>query len=144
MSDGTNIPEIHPLGDALPERRMGAKGHEERLPAAKAECRLWVQKGDDRRNAPQRVKRADSRHLGNRELQPIAVIEARPTHLRQLGKQRLGFFEIRGVEAFGEPGVNRRQQVARLRAPPLFAPQSGEAQSAAQFPELGLLLLSDA
>jgi len=83
LSDGTNIPEIHPLGDALPERRMGAKGHEERLPAAKAECRLWVQKGDDRRNAPQRVKRADSRHLGNRELQPIAVIEARPTPARQ-------------------------------------------------------------
>jgi len=61
LSDGTNIPEIHPLGDALRERRMGAKGHEERLPAAKAECRLWVQKGDDRRNAPQRAKRADFR-----------------------------------------------------------------------------------
>jgi len=60
LSDGTNIPEIHPLGDALRERRMGAKGHEERLPAAKAECRLWFQKGDDRRNAPQRAKRADS------------------------------------------------------------------------------------
>ena len=71
LSDGTNIPEIHPLGDALGERRMGAKGHEERLPAAKAECRLWVQKGDDRRNAPQRAKRADSGHSETEQASPV-------------------------------------------------------------------------
>ena len=29
------------------------------VPADKSECRLWVQKGDDRRNAPQRARRAD-------------------------------------------------------------------------------------
>ena len=37
------------------------------VPADKAECRLWVQKGDDRRNAPQRARCADSgycRHGG--------------------------------------------------------------------------------
>src|SRR6516165_8321199 len=32
------------------------------VPANKAECRLWVQKGDDCRNAPQRTRRAVSRH----------------------------------------------------------------------------------
>src|SRR5215510_306800 len=30
------------------------------VPAAKAECRLWVQKEDDRRNAPQWARRAAS------------------------------------------------------------------------------------
>src|SRR6516165_5657567 len=33
------------------------------VPANKAECRLWVQKGDDCRNAPQRTRRAESGHL---------------------------------------------------------------------------------
>src|ERR1700730_8440978 len=32
------------------------------VPADKAECRLWVQKGDARRNAPQRARCAVSGH----------------------------------------------------------------------------------
>src|ERR1700724_3481876 len=40
-----------------PKVSSGARGA---VPADKAECRLWVQKGDDRRNAPQRARCADS------------------------------------------------------------------------------------
>jgi hypothetical protein len=35
-------------------------GHEERFPADKAECRLLVQKEDDRRNQLQRARRAET------------------------------------------------------------------------------------
>jgi hypothetical protein len=33
---------------------------------AQAECRLWVQKGDDRRNAPQRARGGDSGYSHDR------------------------------------------------------------------------------
>jgi hypothetical protein len=41
---------------------------------------------------------------------------------RQLVEQRLCVLEIGGVEALGEPAVNGRQEVARLRPPALFPP----------------------
>jgi len=44
--------------------RTAGMGHEERFPPKRAECRLWVQKGDDRPNAPQRPRRADDRDRG--------------------------------------------------------------------------------
>ena len=40
-----------------------SKGAGRRVPAVKVECRLWVQKADDRRNAPQRARRAECGHL---------------------------------------------------------------------------------
>jgi len=48
------------------------KGAGAPVPAAKAECRLWVQKGDDRRNALQRAKCAVER-TRSREGSSIAV-----------------------------------------------------------------------
>jgi hypothetical protein len=47
---------------------------------------------------------------------------------RQLVEQRLRLLQIGGVEALGEPAVNRRQQVVPLGTAPLFAPQPGEAR----------------
>src|SRR6516164_11831317 len=41
-----------------------------RVPAAKAECWLGVQKGDDRRTAPQRAKRAGSGRSRDHPLHP--------------------------------------------------------------------------
>ena len=43
----------------LPRGKVG-NGASRAVPTDKAECRLWVQKGDDRRKAPQRARRADS------------------------------------------------------------------------------------
>jgi hypothetical protein len=62
---------------------------------------------------------------------------------RQLVEQRLRLFEVGGVEAFGEPAVDGCQKVAGLGETALLAAESGEARGGAQFPELGLLLLSD-
>ena len=59
-------------------------------------------------------------------------------------EQRLCVFEIRRVEAFGEPSVDRREKVAGFGGAALVAAEPGEARSGAQFPELGLLLLGDA
>ena len=60
---------------------------------------------------------------------------------RQFVEQRLCLFEIGRVEAFGEPAVDRREEIAGFGAPALVAPEPGEARGGAQFPELGLLLL---
>src|SRR5262249_18285738 len=62
----------------------------------------------------------------------------------QLVEQRLRFLEIGRAETFREPVVDRGEELAGFDAPPLVAPQSGEARSGAQFPEFRLLLLGDA
>ena len=62
----------------------------------------------------------------------------------QLVEQRLRLFQIGGVEAFGEPAVDRREEIAGFGAAALVAAEPGEAHGGAQFPELGLLLLGDA
>jgi hypothetical protein len=40
----------------------------------------------------------------------------------QLIEERLCLLQIGGVEALGEPAVNRREEVPRVRSPALFAP----------------------
>src|SRR6516162_624920 len=62
---------------------------------------------------------------------------------RQLVEQRLGFFQVGGVEALGEPPIDRGEQLARLAPPALLVPEPGEAGRGAQFPELGVLLLCE-
>jgi len=63
---------------------------------------------------------------------------------RQLVEQRPGLFEIGCSEAFGEPVVDRREEFAGFGAAALVAVEAGEADSSAQFPEFGLLLLGNA
>src|SRR6516162_2300425 len=62
----------------------------------------------------------------------------------QLVQQRLRLLQIGSVEAFGEPAVDRSEEVAGFGAAALIAAQPGEAPGSAQFPELSLLLLGDA
>src|SRR5215475_4629111 len=59
--------------------------------------------------------------------------------LRQLLQQRLGFLEVGGVEALGEPAVDRREQVVRFLAFALLLPQAAQAHSGSQLPGFGLL-----
>src|SRR6476659_3348808 len=47
--------------------------------------------------------------------------------LSQFVEQSLGFFEVGGVEAFGEPGEDRGEQCHRLLRPALLLAQAGEA-----------------
>ena len=54
--------------------------------------------------------------------------------LAELVEQRLGVFEIGGIEAFGEPAVDGREQLARLAPPALFSPQPRQARRRAQLP----------
>ena len=63
--------------------------------------------------------------------------------LSQFTEQRLGFFQIGGVEAFGEPDVDRREQVACLVPAALLAPQPGEACRGAQLVAPRALLAGD-
>ncbi len=61
------------------------------------------------------------------------------TTLRQFVEQRFGILQIGGVEALGEPAVDRGEQRVRLGGLALVAPQPGEAGGGAQFPRLRLL-----
>jgi len=62
---------------------------------------------------------------------------------RQLGEERLRFLEVRGVEAFGEPAVDGREQLVGVGAAALLAPQPGEARGGAQFVAACALLAGD-
>ena len=63
-----------------------------------------------------------------------------PTTLsRQLIQQRLGLLEVPRVKAFGEPMVDRGEQVVRFLALALPLPQPGQAHGGPQLPRLGLL-----
>ena len=53
---------------------------------------------------------------------PVMRISAAIAGSRQFVEQRLCLFQIGGVEALGEPAVNRREQIARFGPPALFAP----------------------
>jgi hypothetical protein len=44
-------------------------------------------------------------------------------------EQRFCLFQIRRIEAFGEPTVGWRQQIARCCVPSLVAPEPGEARA---------------
>src|SRR6516165_734474 len=61
----------------------------------------------------------------------------------QLGEEFRGVFQVRGVEALGEPAVERREQVARLALAALLPPQPGEARGGAQFVAPCALLAGD-
>ena len=50
----------------------------------------------------------------------------------ELVEQRFGILEVSGVEALGEPAVDRGEEIVGLSAFALIAPQSGEARCCAQ------------
>ena len=66
------------------------------------------------------------------------------TGSRQFGEERLGVFQIGGVEALGKPAIERGEQRVRFAAAALFTPQPGEAGGCAQFQRFRLLGLGDA
>src|SRR5207248_4695765 len=63
--------------------------------------------------------------------------------LGQFVEQRLGLFEIGGVEAFGEPAEDWGEEGERLLRPALLSAQAGEARCGAQFPGLRVLPARD-
>ena len=61
----------------------------------------------------------------------------------QFLEQGLCLFQIKRVEAFGEPAVDRSEQIASLIPRALIAPQPRHADGRAQFPGFCLLLTRD-
>src|SRR3712207_2007603 len=49
-------------------------------------------------------------------------------------EQRLGFLKVRGLEAFGEPAVDRREEVVRLSPLAAFRPKPAERRGGAEHP----------
>src|SRR5947199_10446884 len=63
----------------------------------------------------------------------------RVLQLPELGEKRLRLLQILGVEAFGEPVVDRGQEVIGVLALALALPQTCQAHRGAQLPGLRLL-----
>src|SRR5215467_7275719 len=63
--------------------------------------------------------------------------------LCELIEQFFRVLQVGGVEAFGEPAVEGREQFARLASPALLAPQAGEARGGAHFVATRALLAGD-
>src|SRR5256712_3808022 len=59
--------------------------------------------------------------------------------LPQLLQQRLRFDEVAGVEALGKPGVERREEPARLGHAPALGEPAGEARGRAELIHLRTL-----
>src|SRR5216684_1638854 len=85
--------------------------------------------------------------LSSSQFDPLRTYGARlriqSASLRELLQQRLRLLQDRRVEAFLEPAVDWREEVASLGALALVSPEAGEARSRAQFPELGALVACD-
>ena len=61
------------------------------------------------------------------------------TYDASASKKGLGLFQIKRVEAFGEPTVDRTEQIVSLLMSALTTPQPGYAQSRPKVPGLCLL-----
>src|SRR6266436_409628 len=77
--------------------------------------------------------------IGNRSRRSA---RAMPQGSPQLVQQRLRLLKVGRVEAFGEPAVDRHEDIAGFGAPALVVPKAREVGGGAQFPPLGALLLS--
>ena len=58
-------------------------------------------------------------------------------------EQRLGVFQVLGIEALGEPAVDFGKHRARFVAATGTSKQAGKVYGRAQLPQLGLLWASD-
>ena len=56
--------------------------------------------------------------------------------LLQFGQQRLCLVQIARIKPFGEPAVDRSEQIAGLISVPLIAPEPRHAHCGAEFPGL--------
>lgn len=63
--------------------------------------------------------------------------------LLQLRQQRLRVDEVARVETFGEPGIDRRQKIARLGGSPLTSQELRETRRRPQLERLRLLVACD-
>jgi hypothetical protein len=61
--------------------------------------------------------------------------------LTQLIEQHLRIRQVRRIETLSEPAVNRREEITRVCALSLFAPEPGQAGGGRQLPSLGPLFL---
>jgi hypothetical protein len=59
---------------------------------------------------------------------------------RECIEQCLGFLEVGGIKAFGEPAINRLEQCVGLSALALALPQARQAQGGPEFEGFCLLL----
>jgi hypothetical protein len=77
-------------------------------------------------------------------LAAITVAHSRiQTWSAELVEQPLGVLQVGGVEALGEPAVDRREEIVGPSALALIAPEATKAGRGTQFERLGLLASRD-
>ena len=81
--------------------------------------------------------------LGRPGVAPTGLREIMLTCSRQLVEQRFSVLEIGGVEALGEPAIDRRDEVARVGSLAPVAPKPSQVKRGFQLERLGALLAGD-
>ena len=133
---------VHPLGPrdfalgmaamwqsyAFADRRNGGSS----APFPELPC-LTPERGRSTQTRASRPRQRVVGSAGNRVLASGSPLCGN-RRLGQFVEQRLGLLEVGGVEAFGEPGVDRGEEGDRLLRPALLSAQAGEARCGAQFP----------
>src|SRR6516162_5352782 len=84
-----------------------------------------------------------SRRLQPHASQPISPRPPSTASCRQRVEQLLRLLQIAGVEAFGEPAIDRTEQFACVLHLALVAPEPRKARSSAELPGPCLLLTRD-
>src|SRR3954447_17877537 len=91
-----------------------------------------------RRKPSRRIAVLPPAAAGNPAVQTSLRAPARP-QLPEFGEQNLCLLQILGVEAFGEPIVDRGEKLVGVLALALALPQAGQAHRGAQLPGFRLL-----
>ena len=71
------------------------------------------------------------RRVGQKAVIRVRFLDMPTARSGQLMEQSFRFFQIGGVEALGEPAVDRREQLASRRVTVMVAPEPGEANRGA-------------
>src|SRR6476659_4518403 len=106
--------------------------------SASGAARLPRRTGSSRRKRHRRTASRPPAATAAAAVQAALPVPARP-QLPELVQQRLGLLQDWRIEAFGEPAIDRREQVTRFRALALATPQPGKADGGLQLIEFRAL-----
>jgi len=108
---------------------LGCTGHRPMRPIAWLKPAAYHKPASHRPTArPDTLLPASAHIYGRRE------IGQQSRFIGLLIEHRLRIFQVGGVEALGEPAVDRGEQIARFHPSALLAPQPAEARRRAQLP----------
>ena len=84
-------------------------------------------------------KRLCTAHARSRPFRGLTATQGSRSRLCQVSEQRPGLLEHWRIKTFGEPVVDRREEITGFGTPALIAPEAGQTRARAQLPQLVIL-----